>query len=53
MVLTASEAELLKGNANVIELLPGSDDYKLNNTIAINKRNIIIIDDKYHTYTHM
>ena len=26
MVLTASEAELLKGNANLIELLPGSDD---------------------------
>jgi len=27
--------------------------YKLNNTIAINKRNIIIIDGKDHTYTHM
>jgi hypothetical protein len=26
--------------------------YKLNNTIAIDKRNIIIIDGKYHTYTH-
>ena len=26
MVLTAAEAELLKGNANLIELLPGSDD---------------------------
>ena len=26
MVLTASEAELLKGNANLIELLPRSDD---------------------------
>ena len=29
MVLTASEAELLKGNANLIELLPGSDDSTL------------------------
>ena len=29
MVLTAAEAELLKGNANLIELLPGSDDSTL------------------------
>jgi hypothetical protein len=29
IVLTASEAELLKGNANLIELLPGSDDSTL------------------------
>jgi hypothetical protein len=29
MVLTASEAELLKGNANLTELLPGSDDSTL------------------------
>ena len=29
MILTASEAELLKGNANLIELLPGSDDSTL------------------------
>ena len=31
MILTASEAELLKGNcdANLIELLPGSDDSAL------------------------
>ena len=29
MVLTASEAELLKGNAKLIELLPGSDDSTL------------------------
>ena len=29
MVLTASKAELLKGNANLIELLPGSDDSTL------------------------
>ena len=29
MVLTALEAELLKGNANLIELLPGSDDITL------------------------
>ena len=29
MVLTASEAELLKGNANLIELLPVSDDSTL------------------------
>ena len=29
MVITASEAELLKGNANLIELLPESDDSTL------------------------
>jgi hypothetical protein len=29
MVLTASEAELLKGNSNLIELLPGSDESTL------------------------
>ena len=29
MVFTASEAELLKGHANLIELLPGSDDSTL------------------------
>ena len=29
MVLTASEGELLKENANLIELLPGSDDSTL------------------------
>jgi hypothetical protein len=29
MVVTASEAELLKGNANLIELLSGSDDSAL------------------------
>ena len=29
MVLTGSEAELLKSNANLIELLPGSDDSTL------------------------
>ena len=29
MVLTASEAELLKVNANLIEILPGSDDSTL------------------------
>jgi len=29
MVYTESEAEQLKGNANLIELLPGSDDSTL------------------------